>query len=88
MTSDHPGRHWSAVQVTVGPVTPPKRQALKISWETYQLLKELTSHAARHGWTAFGIDRDDLPTQSALMEEAIKLLGAQRDEQKPRRNKR
>ena len=40
----------------------------------YAELKRLTAEAARHGWSAFGIDRDDTPTQSALIEEAIRLL--------------
>lgn len=43
------------------------------------MLRELTAFAARHGWSALGIDRDDLPTQSALVEEAIKLLAARRE---------
>jgi len=74
------------VEVKVGAMATPKRQALKISWESYELLKELTAHAAKYGWTAFGIDREDTPTQTALMDEAIKLLAMKRG--KKRRTKR
>jgi hypothetical protein len=55
-----------------------KRQALKIPWDAYELLRELAAYAARHGWVAFGIDRDDPPTQTALMEEAIRALDEKR----------
>lgn len=56
----------------------PKRQAIKIPWEAYETLRDLTRHAARHGWASFGIDRDDTPTQTALIEEAINLLAAKK----------
>jgi hypothetical protein len=54
----------------------------------YAELKRLTAEAARHGWSAFGIDRDDTPTQSALMDEAIRLLAARLDSTSTRRSKR
>jgi len=38
------------------------------------MLRDLAAYAARHGWAGLGIDRDDPPTQTALIEEAIKLL--------------
>jgi hypothetical protein len=56
----------------------PKRQALKIPWESYERLRELAAYGARHGWAAFGIDRDDPPTQTAMIEEAIRALDAKR----------
>lgn len=91
MTHDHPGGQSLTVRVTVQRMPPPKRQALKIQQGTYDLLKELAAHAARHGWSAFGIDREDPPTQTAIMEEALKLLDQQRGEpgtkKKTRRSK-
>lgn len=53
----------------------PSRHPVKIPTRAYQELKRLTEEAARHGWSAFGIDRTDAPTQTALIEEAIRLLG-------------
>jgi hypothetical protein len=61
------------------------RQAIKIQAESYKTLKELAAHAARYGWSAFGIDRDDPPTQTALIDEAIKLLAARK---KPMRRRK
>jgi hypothetical protein len=55
----------------------PQRQAIKIPGRAYHELKRLTAEAARYGWSAFGIDRTDTPTQTALIEEAIRLLGEQ-----------
>ena len=71
--------------VSVEVVATPKRQALKIPWESYELLKELAAYAARHGWSALGIDRDDPPTQTALMDEAIKLLATKRKKARKKR---
>lgn len=90
MTRDHQGGLTGEVDVIVTRMAPPKRQALKIQSETHELLKELAAHAARHGWSSFGIDRDDPPTHSAIMEEALKLLDQQRTEpgKKTRRAKR
>ena len=85
MTTDYLGRQRESLSVIVEAVTNPKRQALKIPWETYELLKELAAHAARHGWSAFGIDRDDPPTQTALMDEAIKLLATKRRKTRKKR---
>ena len=47
---------------------------MKIPPEAHDTLRELAAFAARNGWAALGIDRDDPPTQTALIEEAIKLL--------------
>jgi hypothetical protein len=90
MTHDHLGGRNRDVDVIVARMAPPKRQALKIQAETHELLKELAAHAARHGWSSFGIDREDPPTHSAIMEEALKLLDRQRKEpgKKTRRTKR
>ena len=62
---------------------PPPRQAVKISDDIHAELRRLVAHAAKHGWTAFGVDRDDPPTQAAIIEEAIRLLAARIDS-KPR----
>ncbi len=51
-----------------------KAQPVKIPPEAHDTLRDLAAFAARHGWVALGIDRDDPPTQTALIEEAIKLL--------------
>lgn len=47
---------------------------MKIPAEAHDTLRELAAYTARHGWAGLGIDRDDPPTQTALIEEAIKLL--------------
>ena len=52
---------------------------VKIPAEAHATLRELASFAARYGWSALGIDRDDAPTQTALIEEAIRLLAARRE---------
>lgn len=51
---------------------------MKIPPEAHDTLRELATFAARNGWAALGIDRDDPPTQTALIEEAIKLLAKHR----------
>ena len=56
-----------------------KSMPIKIPTEAHETLRELSSYAARFGWSALGIDRDDAPTQTALIEEAIRLLAARRD---------
>lgn len=50
---------------------------MKITPEAHDTLRDLAAFAARNGWAALGIDRDDPPTQIALIEEAIKLLARQ-----------
>lgn len=66
-------------------MTTPKRQAIKIPWDAYETLRGLARHAARYGWESFGIDRDDTPTQTALIEEAINLLAAKKRKRKSKR---
>ncbi|MCB9563135.1 MAG: hypothetical protein H6708_22285 [Kofleriaceae bacterium] len=51
------------------------------------MLRELVAETSRNGWIALGIDRDDPPTQTALIEEAIRLL-AQQQKTTSRRTKR
>lgn len=63
----------------MGKTTGPAAAPVRIPAGAHELLRELTAFAARNGWAALGIDRDDLPTQSALVEEAIKLLAARRE---------
>lgn len=66
----------------------PTRQAIKIPANAYGTLKKLAAHAARHGWSAFGIDRTDPPTQTALIDEAIKLLDQRKKDVARRRRKK
>lgn len=51
---------------------------VKVTPDAYDLLRELASFTARNGWASLGIERDDAPTQTALMEEAIKHLASRR----------
>ena len=85
-THDYHGGQPPLVCVSVGDVANPKRQALKIPWDSYEKIRELAAYAARHGWSAFGIDREDPPTQTAMIEEAIRALDARR--KKSRKKKR
>jgi hypothetical protein len=57
---------------------------VKIPAEAHETLRELAAYAARHGWASLGIDREDAPTQTALIEEAIRLLAERRDTLKGR----
>ncbi|KAB2893847.1 MAG: hypothetical protein F9K40_16905 [Kofleriaceae bacterium] len=57
---------------------------MKIPAEAHETLRELAAYAARHGWASLGIDREDAPTQTALIEEAIRLLAERRDTLKGR----
>lgn len=52
---------------------------VKIPVAAHKTLRELAAFAARYGWSSLGIDRDDAPTQTALIEEAIRLLATRRD---------
>lgn len=52
---------------------------VKIPAEAHALLRELAAFTARNGWSALGIDREDAPTQTALIEEAIRLLATRRE---------
>jgi len=55
---------------------------VKIPAEAHATLRELAAYTARHGWASLGIDREDAPTQTALIEEAIRLLATRRDTSK------
>ncbi len=52
---------------------------VKVPADSIDTLRELSAFTARHGWAALGIDREDPPTMTALMEEAIRLLAERRD---------
>ncbi len=58
--------------------------AIKITREAHAQLKELAAYGARHGWSALDIDRDDPPTQTAMLEEAITILHARMTSSKGR----
>ena len=62
--------------------TKPQAQAVKIPPAAHEMLRELTAYASRHGWSSLGIDRDDPPTQTAVIEAAIELLGSRRQSTK------
>ena len=62
-----------------------KRQPIKIPWDAYETLKALSAYAARHGWESLGISRDDPPTQTALIEEAINLLASKKTKRSSKR---
>jgi hypothetical protein len=64
------------------------RQGIKIPREAHEELKVLAAEAARYGWAAFGIDRADPPTMTALLEAAIRLLGERREQVKKQGRKR
>ncbi len=63
----------------------PKRQPIKIPWDAYELLKEIVAYASRHGWESLGVDRDDPPSQTAAIEEAINLLASKRKKKRSKR---
>ena len=67
-------------------MAPPPRQAVKITNDTHAQLRELCAHAARNGWKSMGVDRDDLPTQAAMIEEAVRYFA--NATMKPRGGKR
>ena len=50
--------------------------AIKITPAAHAQLKELAAYGSRNGWSALDIDRDDPPTQTAMLEEAINILHA------------
>jgi hypothetical protein len=62
--------------------TKPQAQAVKIPPATHDLLRELTAHVSRHGWSSLGIDREDPPTHTAVIEAAIELLASRRQPSK------
>ncbi len=46
----------------------------KLYVQTHNKLGALTSAIARQGWQGFGIDRDDVPSISAVIDAAVDLL--------------
>lgn len=58
---------------------PRTTQPVKIPGASLELLRDLSAFTARNGWAALGIDRDDPPTLTALLEEAVRLLAERRD---------
>lgn len=42
--------------------------------ETHDQVRELVAHISRHGWSSVGIDRDDPPTGTAVLDAAVSLL--------------
>lgn len=52
------------------------RQTVALPSHVVDAARDLSAHASKHGWAAFGVDRDDLPTITAIFDEAIKAFGA------------
>lgn len=52
---------------------------MRVPDDVHAEIKRLATLAARHGWQAFGIDRDDGATNTAIIEEAVKALAARFD---------
>lgn len=46
--------------------------------DAIERLRDLAAHTALHGWASLGIERNDPPTMTALIDEAIRLLDARR----------
>jgi len=63
-----------------------ERLAIKISRDAHEQLRDLVAFAARNGWSALDVDRDDPPTNTAILEEAIRLFATRMT--KPARSKR
>lgn len=49
---------------------------VKLPTEAWEKARELSAYASKHGWAAFGIDRDDPPTIQAMFDAAIEVLAA------------
>ena len=65
-----------------------ERQAVKVPIEALEQLRKLAAYTARNGWASLGIDREDPPTQTALIEEAIRLLVERSKQMKKRKGRR
>jgi hypothetical protein len=52
------------------------RQTVALPSHVTEKARELSSLASQHGWSAFGVKRDDPATITAIFEEAINLLAA------------
>lgn len=69
-------------------MAPQERQAVKVPVAALEELRKLAAYTARNGWAALGIDREDPPTQTALIEEAIRLLVERSKEMNKRQGRR
>jgi hypothetical protein len=47
------------------------RAVIKVTRNAYDRVRELSALVAQHGWACVGVKREDLPTMSAILEEAI-----------------
>ena len=54
----------------------PDRQTVALPIEAMDKARQLSALASKHGWSALGVDREDLPTLSAILEEAINHFAA------------
>ncbi len=61
---------------------------MKVPLAALEELRKLAAYTARNGWASLGIDREDPPTQTALIEEAIRLLVERSKEMQKRKRKR
>jgi hypothetical protein len=52
------------------------RMAIKMSRAAYDRARELSALVAQYGWSSVRVERTDLPTMSAILEEAINALAA------------
>lgn len=50
----------------------PHWKSVRIPAEALTLIQELHSVVIRHGWTALGATREDVPTMGALLEECVR----------------
>lgn len=61
---------------------------MKVPVAALDELRKLAAYTARNGWASLGIDREDPPTQTALIEEAIRLLVERAEKLKKGKRKR
>lgn len=52
----------------------PTHTTVKVPTSAYDLAQELLKEAASGGWHCLGINRNDVPTLGALIEEGLKAL--------------
>ena len=53
-----------------------ERTSVKLPTEVLDKARELSALASKHGWSSLGVDREDPPTITAIVEEAITLLAS------------
>jgi len=53
-----------------------ERQTVALPEATMDRVRELSAFASKHGWAALGVDREDLPTMVAIIDEAVNVLAA------------